>query len=107
MPTHNGEGRGRGGRVPPPADGGAPPEARLRRVPRQDGPPGIRLRELRRRGRVAGEGREVPDRPVRRPPRRLQLPRRRRAEEDAPLEEGRVLPLPCGEDLDLCPGPRA
>ena len=57
------------------ADGSAPAESDVRLVSPADGSAGLRSRELRRRGRVAIEGRQLRHRFVRSAPRRTHVPR--------------------------------
>ena len=69
-----------------PADGAAPQEPNVRRLPPQDGRPGLRHGELRRRRRVADPRRRVPHRRLGRVARRTVVQRPCRAEGDPPRD---------------------
>ena len=75
-------------RLAPQGDGAAPRERALRLLPPADGPDRLRLRELRRRRRLARQGRRVRHRPLGRAAGRPVVPGAGRAEGDPQGQEG-------------------
>ena len=98
--------QGRGRRHVAAADGAAPQGSQLCRVPQGNGRLGLRPGELRRRGRLADQGRQLPDRRRRAVARRPVVQRPAGTEGHAPRQQGTVRPLPDGEVADLRHRPR-
>ncbi len=98
--------QGRGRRHVAPAHGAAPQGPQLCRVPQGNGRLGLRPGKLRRRRRLADEGRQLPYRRYRGVARRPVVGRPAGAEGPAPRQQGPVRPLPGGEVADLRRRPR-
>ena len=90
--------------VAPAADGEAPRRSRLRLVPQQDGPAGIRPRELRRHRQMADHGRQVPRGCQRHAAQRQDVFHSRRNAFAARKPAPRICAPHGGEDADLCAG---
>ena len=90
--------------VAPAADGEAPLRSRLRLLPQQDGPAGIRPRELRRHRQMADHGRQVPRGCQRHASQRQDVFHSRRNALAARKPAPRICAPHGGEDADLCAG---